>query len=224
MSTTFTSGGEEYSITHLPSTSDGMKHLSVVLVHGNAGLVGKTGEEIQSFARLINSEGYNVFVPSYYKDGFLNLLDTETKESILDDALTKILTIDGVDPEWIGIVGFSLGAATAMELIAREMKSIAVFVDFYGFLPQSLTSDSRLASKFPPTRIFHNVHDRPVPVSNSRKFSEMLDGRVENKITIFDESHDKFNHAFEPGGDADKESRKETVDWLKTHLTGRTAP
>lgn len=213
--TSFTSGGQDYQITVHKAAADGMRRPLVVVLHGNAGLIGEFGREIRKAAKTIANEGYNVAVPKYYTDDQPHLTDTTPKRKILSDAIEACKTLSTVDPDRIGLVGYSLGAATSMSFIASEPSgTVKTLVDYFGPVPPSAIREAR---KFPPTIIFHNKNDRIVPIDESSR-RLMANLRGDHEIHEYDESFREINHRFNPGGPADNDAQKKTLEWLAEYL------
>jgi dienelactone hydrolase len=104
------------------------------LVHGNFGLGPPYGEQIQSFARDLAGLGYLAAVPQYYSDDNHHLDDIHPKAQILADAIAAVLRRADADADQLGLIGFSLGATTAMTFVATNpLGTVEVFADFYGF-------------------------------------------------------------------------------------------
>ena len=120
----------------------------------------------------------------------------------------------------LGLVGFSLGGGIAMSYInASRAGTVKVFADFYGYVAPVLGAG---VAKFPSTIIFHNEDDPIVPVvDNSGPLAKALDGppRIDHEYYGYKDNWERgFFHAFEPGGQADLDSRARTKTWLTTHM------
>jgi carboxymethylenebutenolidase len=135
----------------------------------------------------------------------------------LSTAIGKIAGRPDADPDRLGLIGFSLGAATAMTYIAANPPGkVKVLADFFGFLTPTILSR---VGHFPPTIIFHNKDDQIVPVWNSQELDRLLPSTIEHELVPpYDEQWQGINHAFRPGGAADLDSRQKAEDWFITHL------
>ena len=216
-SQTFISGTNTHNITIYSNPPDSKKYPVVFLLHGNFGLVSPYGDQIQNFANDLANLGYITAVPHYYLDNKSHLDDTVPKVQILADAIATVVNRAEVDPNRIGLVGFSLGATTAMSYISSTSSiGLKVLADFFGFTTSTIQAG---ISRFPPTIIFHNVNDRIVSVQNSEKIEQLLaSNKIDHQLVTYDEKWQEVNHAFQPGKFADVDSRTQTVDWLAKHL------
>ncbi len=216
-SETFTSGGNTYKITVYPAPSDGKKYPVVFLLYGNFGLVSPYGDQIQGFARDLSGRGYMTAVPQYYLDDDPHPDDTVPKVQILTDAISTVASRLEADPNRLGLIGYSLGAATVMNFISSNTSAkVKVLADFFGFITPTIRGG---ISSFPPTIIFHNKNDLIVPVHNSEELDRLLPKTIKHQLVIYDEQwQEGFNHAFKPTRAADVDSRLKTVNWFTKHL------
>ena len=187
---TFTSGGNPYKITIYPPPSNGKKRPMVLVLHGNAGLNPPFGSQISRFAQSLSTQGYLAAVPYYYRDEAPHLQDGDPRPHVqaLADAIAKLGARADADPGRIGLVGYSLGAATAMTYIAANPAgAVKVLVDFFGPIAGNSIIAAGVA-KFPPTIMLHNKRDKVVDyLSNSNALSRMLPSSVERESVVYDE-------------------------------------
>ena len=219
LSETFTSGPETYKITVYPAPADGEKHPMILLVHGNFGLMEPYGDQIQNFAKELAELGYVTAVPQYYPNDDPHPADQDPTPHVLtiSAAIGKVAERVDADPDRLGLIGFSLGAATVMTYIAANPpEKVKVLADFFGFLTPRIRSG---LGKFPPTIIFHNKPDQIVLVRHSEELDRLLSSTIEHKfVPPYDERTELGYHAFRPGGAADLDSRQKTTDWFIRHL------
>jgi dienelactone hydrolase len=218
-SKTFTNGSKTYKITVYPATADAKKHPMILLVHGNFGLAKPYGDQIQNFAKELAELGYLSAVPQYYVDDDPHFTDKDpdTHVPTLSAAIGKLAERPDSDPDRLGLIGFSLGAATVMTYVATNPPGkVKALADFYGFLTPTIQSG---LGNFPPTIIFHNKNDQIVPVWHSQELDRLLPSTVEHELVPpYEEQGQVGNHAFRPGGAADLDSREKTKDWFIAHL------
>lgn len=212
---TFVSAGKKYKISVYSAAPSGKRFPMILLVHGNFGLGAPYGEQIRGFAKDLASHGYVTAVPQYYQDDGPHLTDTAPHDRTLADAVADR---PDADASRLGLIGFSLGAATAMTFIASNRPgTVKVLADFFGFLTPTIQAG---ITKFPPTIIFHNKNDLIVAVANSENLNRLLPSTTDHQLVPPYDEHwqETMNHAFRPGGPADVDSRSKATDWLVKHL------
>jgi dienelactone hydrolase len=228
-STHFISNGQTYNMTINPakSTTSGNKYPVIFLIHGNAGLVAPFGDQIHGFAKDLAALGYLTVVPEYYNaNNPPNLEDMTPHNKTLSDAIDAIKsTRTDADLDRLGLIGFSLGAATAMTYIVSKPKgTVKVLADFFGFLTPSIAAG---VAKFPPTIILHNENDKIVDISYSKKLEKLLENsHIKHQFDVYHE-HWKMmygghlievSHSLKPGDPDDVDSRVKTTNWFNTHI------
>ncbi len=213
---TFPSAGKSYKITMYPEPHRPKKHPMLLLLHGNFGLGPPYGDQIRGFAKDLAALGYLTAVPQYFEDDLPHLTDTVPHHQTLADAIAAVALRPDADPTRLGLIGFSLGAATSMTYIATNPPGSAkVLADFFGFLTPAIRAG---ISKFPPTIIHHNKNDGIVYFSNSQELDRLLPTTTDHRLYPYDEVWPIGNHAFKPGGAADVDSRAKTAEWFTSHM------
>jgi len=217
-SETFNSGRQTLKITVCPAPADRKRHPIVLLVHGNFGLGPPYGDQIRGFGESIAKLGYVAAVPQLYEDEapHPNDIDPDPHVETVSAAIAKIASRGDADPDRIGLVGFSLGAAAAMTYIASTAHSeVKALADFFGPLTPTIRAG---VGKFPPTIIFHNKNDGVVPIGFSVELDRLLPSSIDHRLIRYDELSPPGNHAFRPGGAADLDSREKAKDWFAAHI------
>ncbi len=213
---TFVSKGQTYKITVNGTPATTGKSPVVMFIHGNFGLGPPYGAQIGGFATDLNRLGYVTAVPQYYTDDAPHLMDTTPHVQTLADAVAFVTARPDADPTRVGLIGFSLGGATAMSYIASQPPdAVKALADFFGFLTDEIR---REVTKFPPAILFHNKNDQIVPVTHSRELDRLLPAVIEHRLVEYDEHWQQVNHAFQPGGAADVDSRAQATKWFLAHL------
>jgi dienelactone hydrolase len=213
---TFMSGGTAYKITVNGAPTGGKKYPTVIFLHGNFGLGAPYGDQIRGFAKDLNGLGYVTAVPQYYADDNAHLKDTVPHVQTLTDAISAVVARPDADRDRLGLIGFSLGSATAMTFISSNPPgTVKALADFFGFLTDTIREE---VSKFPPSIILHNKNDRIVPVADSRDLNRLIPDTIDHQYVEYDEQWQNVNHAFKPGGAADANSQSETTKWFVKHL------
>ena len=97
------------------------------------------------------------------------------------DAITWVRGRPRVDPNRIGLVGMSLGAALSLARAGQDRR-IKALVDYFGPMPESFARITR----FPPTLILHGAADPIVPVANSYAVESVLKNLgVPHEIAVY---------------------------------------
>jgi len=77
--------------------------------------------------------------PQYYQDDKPHPDDMVPHDQTLADAIAVFSSRAGADPNRLGLIGFSLGAATAMTFIASNPSgTVKVLANFFGFLTPTI--------------------------------------------------------------------------------------
>jgi dienelactone hydrolase len=219
----FSSGTHSYTITVYPGPTDGKKYPAVLLLHGNGGFHAPFGDQIHGFAKELAKLNYVTAVPGYYVDNKppeqLDI-DPAPHVPILTASIAHVAKRKDVDANRLALIGYSLGAGVAMTYIgAGSPGKINVLADFFGpVLGNPAIANG--AGNFPPTIIFHNKDDELVPLAHSKELQRLLakSGVEHLFVEPYVEHGQIMNHPFAPGGEADVDSRKETIKWLADHL------
>ncbi len=161
--------------TGAKAPATGAKAPAVLLLHGADGL--RFAEGYRLGARLIAAAGIHVaFVHYLDRTGDGRVSFSRLKASApawletVRDALAWVAVRAEVDPDRLGIVGISLGAALALEVAAGNDRVKAV-VDYFGPMPDSLPTRGL---KLPPVLILHGDQDPIVSVDHARALETLF--------------------------------------------------
>src|SRR5947209_6109921 len=125
---TFTSSGRQIRIDHYapPRTGNGP---AIILLHGSGGPM----RGLDPFAGQAALFGVHVFVLHYFdRTGHTWVSPNQIEQHFpawlgtLSDAVTFVGDQPGVDPQRIGLLGFSLGAYLALALATQDRRIVAV--------------------------------------------------------------------------------------------------
>ena len=225
---TFQSGADKLPITAYAPSGVTSKAPAVVLLHGTDGLEGESATEIPKLAEHLADAGFVVFVPEYFGNEPAGLpvdaLYARRIEGVNAYAPRVRAAIDHaradprVDRNRLGLVGLSLGGGLALQCAAGGgAGTVDAVVDYFGYIGADVYRD---AGKLPATLIFHNEKDEVVDPANSTNLRDALrtNGIPHEYHPVEDDYHERKFHPFRPGGKADKESRSQTVAWLKKYV------
>jgi carboxymethylenebutenolidase len=216
---TFTSGGASISVEWFEGAarSGGGKLPGVLLLHGADGLTFADGYRLG--AQVLAAAGYHVaFVHYLDRTGERRVSYSTLRQKFplwvatVGDALTWLSGRPGVDPDRLGIMGVSLGAALALEAASYDARVKAI-VDYFGPVPEGLAARK---PRLPPTLILHGANDPIVPVSNAHALERLLsDAGVAHEIQVYPGQ----GHALV--GMAQLDAANRTSAFLDRHLAGR---
>lgn len=163
------------------------RHPAVLILHGSGGLQGRGGYDV--LARELARRGYVALIPHYFdRTGTTLALPKTMKEEFtpwMETVGDGVLFAAGrgeVDPERIGLIGFSLGGYLSLST-ATYLPRIKVVVDYFGGLPKEL---HERADKLPPTLILHGDADPVVPVAEAKVLEKLLeDYKIAHEVKIY---------------------------------------
>jgi len=174
----FESLGKTIGIERFEPEAPG-KHPAVVILHGAGGMdVG--GPEFREFGRELARRGYVARIVHYFEQTGTHTADAATIARsfsawmvTIGDAITDLSKAPNVDPNRVGLLGFSLGSYLSLSTAASDRRVSAV-VEYFGGLPDLFARDLK---RFPPTLILHGDADRIVPVAEAHKLERLLAGK-----------------------------------------------
>lgn len=205
---TYTSNGRSVQVDQFaPSDSGG--HPTVIFVHGSDGM----RETVWKYAwsREFAANGYVVMIPHYFDatESTGNTKNFPTFMAALGDAISFAARQPGVDPQRIGLMGYSLGGFLSLALGARDNR-VKTVVEYFGGMPAFA---ARSLEKMPPTLILHGDADPVVSVSHAYELEKLFKAkRVFYEIKIYAGQ----GHGFT--GDANLDSRQRTMIFFDQHL------
>jgi carboxymethylenebutenolidase len=170
----FESGGSPIRLdAYLPS-SNGHCFPAVIALYGSGGGLAGMAEP----ATLLASQGFAVYILHYFDRTGTTWADKQTIfrnfpiwVKTLWDAVSHVERQPKIDPERIGLLGFSLGAYLSLSDAAVDTRVKAV-VDFFGGLPKEMKWFMR---RLCPTLILHGEADETVPVTEAFQLKEILE-------------------------------------------------
>jgi carboxymethylenebutenolidase len=206
----FSSGGKDIAVDRFAPREPG-QYPALVVLHAVDGLDGACAGFYRDAARGYAARGYVILLVHYfdrtgntaadlrgYRDLFARYFrqkehrpaDVQKMKGLLldwtataRDAVAHARRLPGVAPDRVGLVGFSLGAAVALNAAADPDVKAAALVEFFGALPAELRAG---VAKLPPTLIFHGDQDRVVPVEEAWLLAGMLLARdLQPEVKVF---------------------------------------
>lgn len=209
----FTSGGATITVETF-GPADAEHHPAVIMLHGADGLSSNT--QYRAGAGAVAAAGYRVFLVHYLdrtrerRASFATVFQNFVPwMGTVRDAVAWVADQSGVDPERIGIVGVSLGAALGLAVAGTERR-VRALVDYFGPLPQGAVASG---ATLPPTLILHGGADPVVPVANAYAIEALIKdqgGSYEIKV------YPGQGHGFRGAAEADATAR--VLAFLDRHL------
>ncbi|MEQ1886959.1 MAG: alpha/beta hydrolase, partial [Bryobacteraceae bacterium] len=198
-------GGEtelHCDIYHPPAGTE--KRMALVHFHGG-GFARGSKEMLPDKVAAITARGY-VSVAAQYR-----LSGAAKWPAQIDDAKTQIRWVRanasrlGVDPNRIGIVGYSAGGHIALYTASQPETALAACIAFYpqtdvkpiaaALMPagsdeaaiRNASPVAHIAAGYPPTILFHGLSDVTIPPENSQRLLQVLrDAKVPSELHTFD--------------------------------------
>ncbi|HET7442287.1 MAG TPA: dienelactone hydrolase family protein [Terriglobales bacterium] len=215
--TTFHSGGKPIRLDCFLPSGNGHRFPAVISLHGSGGGHATMSEP----AGLLASHGFAVYILHYFDRTDTTFADKQTIFSkfpvwmkTLWDAVSHVEKQSVVDPERIGLLGFSLGAYLSLSDAAID-KRIKTVVEFFGGLPKEMKLFMR---RLCPVLILHGEADPTVPVEEAYHLQQVLEKKgIPYEMKIYPGA----GHGFT--GETWHDAGLRTLSFLKKYLAGDAA-
>lgn len=174
---------------------------AIVLMHGCGGLYGKSGEisaRISRMGHLFREMGYAVlFLDSFTHRGIKQVCSPRSAVRAItpamraDDAEAAIRWLrkqGDVDPERIGLVGWSHGADAVLEVMGRNNKAVRAGVTFYPACRLLFSHKQYRISA--PTLVLVGEADSKTPAADCRALSDQTGQDLFFVVGYPDAQHD----------------------------------
>jgi dienelactone hydrolase len=186
---------------------------AVVVLHGAGGLGMKSSESSRSWAQKLLGQNYVILIPdSYSSRGFpsgISFVHSPKRQEVgpfnrvkdVYAALAFLRTLEYVDGERVGLIGFSAGGTTVLASLAATQpivdvpeKGFAAAVALYPFCGVELVDYYGVFEPRAPLFIFIGGKDDWTPAEPCRLLSESAKNAVNPiKIKIYPEAHHGFD-------------------------------
>jgi phospholipase/carboxylesterase len=105
-------------------------------------------------------------------------VQVEASRAAVSALMERTIEMDGIPEENVCIVGFSQGAAMAVETALRHPRRLGGVVSLSGFIiaPEGLASRRTPANQRLPVFLAHGVHDTVLPIDVGRENRSVLEG------------------------------------------------
>ena len=210
----FDSGGKDIRLDCFLPDAIGQRFPAVIGLHGSGGGHASMAEP----ASLLAEQGFAVYVLHYFdRTGTTEIDGLQTIfrhfpvwMKTLWDAVSFVARQPQVDPERIGLLGFSLGAYLALSASAIDSRVQAV-VEFFGGMPKEMKFFAR---RLCPVLILHGDQDKTVPVEEAYHLQQMLEKKqIAYEIQIYPGA----GHGF--SGETWRDAGLRTLAFLAKHLS-----
>jgi carboxymethylenebutenolidase len=215
---TFESGGKPIRLDCFTPNGNGQRYPAVISLYGSGGGFAGMTEP----ASLLASQGFAVYILHYFDRTGTSFADKETIfrhfpiwVKTLWDAISHIEKEPQVDPERIGLLGFSLGAYLSLSDAAVD-KRVRAVVEFFGGLPKEMRFFMR---RFCPVLILHGDADTTVPVEEAYHLQKVLEKKnMPYEMQIYPGA----GHGFT--GDVWRDAGMRSLAFLKKYLAASPPP
>ena len=170
----FESGNKTIRLDCFLPSGNGERFAAVISLHGSGGGVAGTS----AHASMLAAQGFAVYVLHYFDRTGTTFADKETIfrhfpiwVKTVWDAVSYVERQPQVDPQRIGLIGFSLGAYLSLSDAAVDGRVRAV-VEFFGGLPKEMRFFMR---RLCPVLILHGDADPTVPVEEAYHLQKILE-------------------------------------------------
>jgi carboxymethylenebutenolidase len=213
----FETGGKDIRLDCFLPDANGQRFPAVIALHGSGGGHASMADP----ARLLAEQGFAVYVLHYFDrtgttevDGLQTIfLHFPVWMKTLWDAVSFVARQPQVDPERIGLLGFSLGAYLALSASAIDSRIQAV-VEFFGGMPKEMKFFTR---RLCPVLILHGEQDRTVPVEEAYHLQQLLEKK---QIAYEMQIYPGVGHGF--SGDIWRDAGLRTLAFLEKRLADRS--
>jgi len=187
---------------------------AVIGLHGSGG--GHASMAVP--ASMLAEQGFAVYVLHYFdRTGTAEIDGLQTIfrhfpawMKTLWDAVSFVARQPQVDPQRIGLLGFSLGAYLALSAAGIDSRIQAV-VEYFGGMPKEM---KLFARRLCPVLILHGEQDKTVPVEEAYHLQQLLKKKhMAYEIQIYPE----VGHGF--SGEVWRDASLRTLAFLNRHLT-----
>jgi carboxymethylenebutenolidase len=212
----FESGGKDIRLDCFLPAANGQRFPAVIGLHGSGG----GHASMAAPASLLAEQGFAVYVLHYFdRTGTTEIDSLQTIfrhfpvwMKTLWDAVSFVSGQPQVDPERIGLLGFSLGAYLALSASAIDSRIQAV-VEFFGGMPKEMKFFTR---RLCPVLILHGEQDKTVPVEEAYHLQQTLEKK---QIACEMQIYPGVGHGF--SGEVWRDAGLRTLTFLRKYLVDK---
>jgi len=209
----FESGSKLIRLDCFLPSANGQRFPAVIGLHGSGGGHASMSDP----AGLLATQGFAVYVLHYFDrtetteiDGLQTIIrHYPVWMKTLWDAVSFVARQSQVDPERIGLLGFSLGGYLAVSAASIDARVRAV-VEFFGGLPKEMKFFMR---RLCPVLILHGAEDKTVPVQEAYHLQQVLEKK---QIPYEMQIYPGVGHGF--SGEIWRDAGLRTLNFLNKYL------
>jgi carboxymethylenebutenolidase len=213
----FESGGKHIRLDCFLPDANGQRFPAVIGLHGSGGGHASMADP----ANLLAEHSFAVYVLHYFdRTGTVEIDGLQTIfrhfpvwMKTLWDAVTFVARQPQIDPNRIGLLGFSLGAYLALSASGIDSRIQAV-VEFFGGMPKEMKFFAR---RLCPVLILHGEQDKTVPVEEAYHLQQLLEKK---QIPYEMQIYPGAGHGF--SGEIWRDAGLRTLAFLEKHLASRS--
>lgn len=161
-------------------------HPAVFLLYGSGGMEYGSGQVYRGVVRALAAKGYVAMIPHIF-DASEHVVGAQIKtgepeawQAAVRDAIAYAATRRDVDPDRIGLFGYSMGSNLAFAEAARDSR-IKAIVSLSGNIFMSRRA------KLPPILILHGSDDAGSPVASIKAWDEKLtENEMPHELHIYE--------------------------------------
>jgi len=182
--TSFVSGGRRIAVERFAPVASGLLHLArrrhhpaILVLHSSAGVLGRSGATVRTWADAFAEQGYVAYVVHYFdRTGDVRTDDAYEDRTYpawtdaLRDAVSFVQHDAAVDSTRIDAFGVSLGGFMALALGDEDRRVRRLVVLSGGFFPALAPAVHHM----PPTLLLHGDADDVVPVQEAWRVDTAL--------------------------------------------------
>jgi carboxymethylenebutenolidase len=195
------------------------RYPAIIVLHGGgpANLAAQVG--LRSRCRDFARRGYVALLPRYFDQTNTDFADPPTIDrnfvawmGAVSNALEYARRLPEVDPERVGLIGWSLGSSLALEVAATNPHAAAVVGNVGGMAKEIVDQMTRM----PPTLLLDGEADPNYPARLARDLYRRL---REKHVDVESKIYPGQGHGF--GGEAARDALVRTDAFFEKHLARR---
>jgi carboxymethylenebutenolidase len=216
----FDSAGKEIRIERYFPREPG-RYPVILVLYGGSGIPPARGD-MRAHCRDFARRGYVALLPRYFDQTDTEIADPRTIDrhfvawmGTVGNAIDYARKLPEVDPDRVGLIGWSLGSSLALEVAATNPHATAVVGCVGGMAREILDKMTRM----PPTLLLDGEDDRKYPAELARDLYRTL---REKHVEVESKIYPGQGHGF--GGEAYLDAERRTNAFFEKYLANPPHP